>query len=240
MFNNYFVNMEKKILKRVKTTKTKESKSKEGAKSKEKALTNYDELKKTIYNMIPSNLILDSIRFIDPSGYSPEGVDFIVYKEFCRDIVNIMGGFIPSELVYGTYYISTNLNKKGLNDILRRVVQAKKINRYTEKEKQSLLIPAFVIAYDTDYTFPDLKNSILDFYTSMSIDHDFEVDIIAILSKGIVIKNWRDKRNFIALETENDTLMWFFVLMNEYLNVEREDDLDLRDYVRHNEKYNEY
>ena len=57
---------------------------------------------------------------------------------------------------------------------------------------------------------------------------------------GVVVKDWREKRNFIALETGKDTLKWFFILMNEYVNVDRGNDIDLRNYVKHAEKYNEY
>ena len=35
-------------------------------------------------------------------------------------------------------------------------------------------------------------------------------------------------------------MMWFFILMNEYLDVEREDVFDIRKYVRTEKAYNEF
>ena len=64
--------------------------------------------------------------------------------------------------------------------------------------------------------------------------------IIVILNTGIIIKNWREKRSYIALETGKDTLMWFFILMCEYLDTEKEIEFDLRNYVQHREEYKEY
>ena len=61
-----------------------------------------------------------------------------------------------------------------------------------------------------------------------------------ILHKGIVVKNWREKRSFIALETNEDTFMWFFILMNEYLDVKKEHNIDFRKYVKKEVVYNEY
>ena len=61
-----------------------------------------------------------------------------------------------------------------------------------------------------------------------------------ILHKGIVVKNWRERRSFIALETKEDTFMWFFILMNEYLDVKREQNIDFRKYVKKEVVYNEY
>ena len=72
------------------------------------------------------------------------------------------------------------------------------------------------------------------------IDNISEVDIIAILGKGVIVKNWREKRSYSAIETGKDTLMWFFILMNEYLDIPRGENFDLRAYVKHAENYNEY
>ena len=240
MFAEYFIKHEKEILKKAKSRKTTKGQSDKGTKSKKQESTSFNDLIERLNKMIPSHPKIDTNRLIDASGYSPKGVDFIVYKEYFRDIVNMMGGFVPAELTYATYHVSPNVNKKGLPEVLDRVVQTKKVSRYIDREKESPLIPAFIIAYDSSYTLPELKNAILEYYMSKGIGHEYECDIIAILHKGIIIKNWREKRSYIALETKDDTLMWYIILMNEYLEVDRGEDFDLRDYVKQSEKYEEY
>ena len=47
----------------------------------------------------------------------------------------------------------------------------------------------------------EIKESILDYYVSKSVDYALEFDVLMILDKGLVVKNWREKRSFIALET---------------------------------------
>ncbi len=244
MFSDYFQKIEKKIIKKAKPAKkigAKDDKSAKDSKSAKQGPSGADsELKDCLNNIVPSDLKVDDVKIIDPSGYSPEGIDLVAYKEKFRDIGNIMGGSIPCDLVFGTYHLANVLNKDSLNDSLTRVLQAKKINQYTESDSEMTLIPAFIIGYDSEFKLPDLKNLIIDHYMAKSIDHMYEVDIIAILGKGIIVKDWREKRSYIAIETGKDTLMWCFILMNEYLDIERGVNFDLRFYVKHAEKYNEY
>ncbi|MDY6968477.1 MAG: DUF6602 domain-containing protein [Spirochaetota bacterium] len=243
MFSDYFVKLEKNIIKKFKSETSKpardDGKTAKG-KSKKEEIPNNKELKDALIKIIPSHLKLDTLRLVDSSGYSPDGVDFIIYKEYFPDIKKMLGGKIPSELVYATIHISSNLNNKGLHKALNNVVQSRKVDRYIERETASPIIPAFIIAYNTTYSFPDLKEAIIDYYITRSISSDFETEIITILNKGIIIKNWREKRSYIALETGKDTLMWFFILMNEYLDVNKDESIDLRNYIKQSERYNEY
>jgi hypothetical protein len=243
MFSKYFGNIEKELSKKLKTSKkgsAKGSGEKSGFKKKKPDTLNVDVIKEILNKILPTQFTVNSVKMIDPSGYSPEKVDLIAYKEMYKDIVSMMEGYVPCELVYGTFHVYPAINKESLNDLIRAVVQVKKINRFTDREEKPALIPAFAIAYDTEMKLPDLKAGLIDNYMSMSIDPASEVDIIAILNKGIVIKNWRDKRSYIALETGKDTFMWFFILMNEYLDINKDNEFDLRNYIKQSGKYNEY
>ncbi len=245
MFSKYFQTLEKRLSKKPAASKKGKAKKEtpgKGSKAIKTAapVVDIDAFKDDLNKIIPSRLKIDALKMVDPSGYCPEDVDLIAYKELYRDISGIMDGFIPCELVYGTFHITSMLNKESLNRMLRSVIQAKKINRFTERAENVSVIPAFVIAYDTDFKIPDLKSVLLENYMSMSIDNVSEIDIIVVLNKGLLIKDWRDKRTYVGLETGKDTLMWFFILMNEYLEVEKDTEFDPRNYVKHTEKYTEY
>jgi hypothetical protein len=73
-----------------------------------------------------------------------------------------------------------------------------------------------------------------------SIDNRLEVDIVVVLNKGIIVKDWKEKRSYIGLETNEDTMYWFFILMNEYLDIEKNIELDFRNYIMKNVTYNQY
>ena len=73
-----------------------------------------------------------------------------------------------------------------------------------------------------------------------SIDHSCELDILLVLNKCLLMKNWREKRSFIGLETGEQSLMWFFILMNEYLDGVGDREMDFRGYIRQNVVYREF
>lgn len=192
-----------------------------------------------LQDIVPHDFIISDKKPVDASGYVPKTVDYIAYYKKWNIIDQMMNGHIPSELIYGTFHIVDMIALHQLPEILNNVVLTKKLNKYSELE-ESVLIPAFVIAGSCDIDMPQLKNLILDYYIERSIDTSLEFDIMMIVGKGLIIKDWREKRKFVALETEEDTLLWFFILMNEYLDVDKKHSLDLRNYVKETRRYREY
>ena len=152
-----------------------------------------------------------------------------------------MNGYVPYELLYGTFFVVPEINKKTLPELLNRVMTVKKLNRFSSNEVDDIqtVIPAFIISFGTDYSLLELKNEIINYYLANNVKSEFEFDLLMISNIGTVVKNWREG-NFIALETKEDTGMWFFILMNEYLESEREIEIDFRKYVKKDIVYNEY
>ncbi|MEW6527061.1 MAG: hypothetical protein AB1444_10380 [Spirochaetota bacterium] len=192
-----------------------------------------------LQDIVPNDFVISDKKPVDASGYVPKTVDFIAYFKKWNIVEQMMNGHIPSELVYGTFHVVDCINSQQLPEILNNVALTKKLNKFAELE-ESVLIPAFVIAGSSEIEMPQLKNTILDYYIERSIDNTLEFDIMMIVGKGIIIKDWREKRKFVALETEEDTLLWFFILMNEYLDVDKKHSLDLRNYVKETRRYREY
>lgn len=245
MFTKYFEDVQKQLLKARSGPSAKApAKGKTATKSAKPAPADVKMdmhgLIKTIEGIVPPSLSVGTLGVIDPSGYSPEGVDFIAYRPLCRDMAALMGGYVPSELVYGTYHVCGDIGRENLQGALNKVVQAKKLNLFTEDRENLPAIPAFIVSAGGSMRLEDIKDSIIDYYVSKSVDYVLEFDVLMVLNKGIVVKNWRERRSFIALETGSATLMWFFILMHEYLDMERGKGLDLRNYVKYTEKYAEY
>ena len=134
-----------------------------------------------------------------------------------------------------------DLNKSSLADVFGRVSTVKKINHFTE-EAGSFSIPSFIIANSSpEYSLSEIKNDIMNYYMSKNISSESEFEIMMVYNTGLLIKDWSSgDHRFIGLETGEDTMMWFFILMNEYLDVEREESFDIRKYVRTEKSYNEF
>jgi len=247
MFTNYFLDFNKKITKKTTTAKStpdKGASTKSGAKASSKKSTGYIDIKaflEKVNNIIPSSLKIDSLKPVDSSGFSPDGTDLIIYKEYCRDMNILMNGYIPYELIHGAFFIIKDLNKNSLAETFGKVAALKKINRFSENTG-TFSIPSFVIADNrSSYSLHELKNDIINYYLSKNITSESEFEIMMVHNSGLLIKDWhKEDRSYIGLETGDDTMMWFFILMNEYLEIEREDAFDIRSYVRTEKTYNEF
>lgn len=227
MITKYFSDFDKKISK-------KPAAKKEGGRA--------EQIRELLAPLIPAPLVVDTVRPVDSEAFSPEGADLVAYREYCKDIVKLMNGYIPYELIHGLFFIQENLERKSLVESLNKVAMAKKLNFFTgePEEEQHSTIPSFIIAIDSGYGFLELKNDIINYYLANSTPPAHEVEIVMIIGKGVVIKNWREKRSYIAIETGDDTWMWFFVLMSEYLQIGKETELDFRKYVKKDVVYTEY
>ena len=192
-------------------------------------------------NVIPAGLRIESVKPIDSSGFSPEGSDLVIYREYCKDLVNLMNGYIPYELVYGAIYLLEKIERAELAETLNKIASIKKLNKFTEEfEDNDYYIPAFLIVNDQDYPLFEFKNDLINYYMAKSVEHEYECDIVMVMNRGLIIKDWREKRSFIGLETGEDTLMWFFVLMSEYLEVSQTVQVDFRKYIKKEVVYTEY
>jgi hypothetical protein len=239
MISKYFKELDKKLIKKRRAEAMADH---EAGKASRRPSLDVHTLAELLSGIIPSHLTVDAVKPIDTTGFSPDGIDLIAYQKYCPDIVNILGGYVPYELVYGTYHLVHDLNKESLTDLLGKTATAKKLNMFATNPdaEERMQIPSFAIAATTKYQFIELKNDIINYYLSKNVEYQHEIDMLMVLHKGIVVKNWREKRSFIALETNEDTFMWFFILMNEYLDVKREQAIDFRKYVKKEVVYNEF
>lgn len=251
MFSNYFKDLDKNLIKKCIAQKSSAAKTKDAktvksktAKKDEPAAGSFtiEPLIETVEKLMPVSLSISKSRIIDSAGFSPEGSDFLAYKKSCVDIIEIMGGYLPYELLNASFHVVKKLDRKSMADMLNKISNVKKLGKFSQSEDAQAenYVPAFAFIFETDFSFVDIKNDVTNYYMSLSLDHSQEVDIIVILNRGIMIKNWREKRSFVALETGEDTMMWFFILMNEYLEIEKSIPFDLRSYVKKDVVYKEY
>lgn len=242
MLAKYFETLQKQLIKKktIKGTLAKTTSSKKAA-EKTALVINRDDVIKAFSGIVPSHLTVAVAAPVDENRFAPDESDFLIFKNYCQNMTAILGGYVPLELVYASCYIAPTLNKKTLFETLGRVASVKKISVYSDvTDQQEFRIPAFIITGDEGYHLRDVKNDILNYYDSKNIDAECEFEILAVLNRGLIVKNWRERRSFIALETGSETLMWLFVLMNEYLDVKRDVEIDFRKYIKTEKNYEEY
>jgi len=241
MLKNYFNELNKTLSKKSASPKGAAAKS-SAKKSTAKSHVSLDTamLIEKLELIIPAGLKISSAKPIDITGFSPDGADYIVYREYCRDITKLMNGYIPFELIQGAFFTIDELKKNTIADALNRVSTVKKINRFSEDESE-FSVPCFIITGGAGYSILDVKNDVVNYYISKGVDSGAEFEIMMVYNQGIIIKDWHSgNRNYVGLETGEDTLMWFYILITEYLSIERDEEFDIRKYIRSEKVYNEF
>ncbi|HRX15265.1 MAG TPA: hypothetical protein P5123_03035 [Spirochaetota bacterium] len=252
MFQPYFARLEKHLIKIYQTgdkksvKKTTKSSKTAVKKSTEKSLVkttksggDYEDLIKAVNGMLPEGNIITRSKICDSTGISVDTADFIVSEKRFKGMELIFSEEMPVELVRGSYSICQKVNRKQLVETLINVANCKKVGQY-EKKNEPPFHASFVIAFDSTYQMDELKKAVKEIYHENSVDPRFEMDLMIVLGKGIVIKDWSKKGNYIALDTKEDSLMWFYIIMNEYLSLATSQDFDLRNYIRNPKVYDEF
>jgi len=238
MFSPYFLELEKQLIKKYRLPK---SPAKKGAKTGEdKEKRDLTDLMSAISSFSPSRYSVQTGTIVDSSGLRSSDADFFLVENIFGNTPSIFQNGFPLEIIGGTFTVCEQVNRKQLLEALVSAANSKKAGYYSDVKKSDIFVPSFLIAFESTYLMEELKKSISEIYKENSVDPGFEFDIMLVLGTGIVIKDWNKKGNFIALDTKEDSLKWFFIIMNEYLGLVKRSELDLRTYIANPKLYDEY
>lgn len=239
MFSSYFLELEKQLIKKYRPNKVL-SKKVTGTGDEKKEKKDYSDLKSAIMSFAPSRFMVKEGTIVDSSGLRISDADFFLVENLFGDTASIFKEGFPLEMIGGTFTLCEQINRKQLLEALVAAANTKKAGYYSDVKKNDMFVPSFIVAFDSTYSMEELKKAISEIYRENSVDPGFEFDIMLVLGTGIVIKDWNKKGNFIALDTKEDSLKWFFIIMNEYLGLINKSELDLRSYIAAPKLYDEY
>ena len=232
MFSRYFKEAEKNFIARYLP-----SPPKRGVK---KAVERYDDLLGFIESALPESFSAGHVAIRDCSGYTPDMADFTVFRSIARNTAALFGSVIPFDLACASFHIAPVMDRKTILESLVRVAHVKRCDRYEGKEGDPGFISSFVVSFGSNYTLAEIRSAMVEAYTSQDVEADFEADIVAVLGKGLIIKKWGEARSYAAIEAGEDTLMWFYILMREYLDNGKGLNVELRSLVADQKSYPEY
>jgi hypothetical protein len=232
MISRYFKTAEENFIARYFPSQTKR-----GGK---KAVERYDEFLSFVESSLPETFSAAHVAIRDRSGYTPDMADFTVFRSIARNTAAIFGSIIPFELACASFHIAPVLDRKTIIESLVRVAHVKRCDRYEGKQDEPSFISSFVITFGSNYSLTEIRGAMVEAYESQDVESDFEVDIVAVLGQGLIVKKWGESRSYAAIETAGDTLMWFYILMREYLDTDKGAKADLRSLVLDQKSYPEY
>ena len=168
--------------------------------------------------------------------------DLLLYKSLCANYLSMTGGYVLSEDIYAAFTVESSYKQQALGAHLSLTRALKSLYISQKEEAAQAIIPLYSIffAYASQNSLLAIKQYLLKYLEQKEIPINQQLDMICILGKGIIIKDWENQGRYRGLETGRDTLMWFYIILMEYLDRGGDEySLPLRDYVKSGSAYKE-
>lgn len=166
--------------------------------------------------------------------------DVLIYDKLCPRFLSMTGGYVPVDSLFAFMSIETDLSTESLisHALLTRAM--KTLYQSVKDIGDEEMVPIFSVLFSHKSRVPLRSHQIAikDTSREKGINVNNELDMICILNEGLIIKDWENGGSYKAVETGPDTLLWFYVLLMEYLD--REGKMNLRDYIKTAKEYTEY
>ena len=213
------------------------------APEKRKDLRLYEAFYTFLNEHLPSKLTISGGKQVrNHKQVLKKDCDILIYKSLCTHYLSMTGGYVLAEDIYAACSVETSYKKQALAACLSLTRALKSLYISQKEEAAQSIIPLYSIffVYSSSSSLLAVKQYLIEYLQQKEIPINQQLDLICILGKGLIIKDWEGGGSYRGLETGRDTLMWFYIILMEYLDREGElHSLSLRDYVKSKRSYME-
>ncbi len=167
--------------------------------------------------------------------------DVLVYKEWCKAYLSMTGGYVFSQDLYTFLKIESSIDSQNLRGYISLTRAIKSLYLAQVKNTPPSIIPLYSVlfSYTSSRGLVHIKESLIKEIEKKEVPLNYQVDMICILGRGIILKDWEAGGSYRGIQTGEDTLMWFYILLMEYLDRDGKMQINLRDYIKSNRNYSE-
>lgn len=247
MFTEYFTKQSRRLQDALKKALHEQEKK---SSSKKRDLRLYNELYSFLREHLPRKFALATGKVRSRERVLNKYCDALIYDGWCQRYLDMTGGYILCENLYAFINIEQDLSTKALISHVDMTRTLKKLYIGLEKDEipeemkpqKPTPIPMFslLFAYKSDVPLLSHRKALNDAAQEKKILPEFETDLICVLGKGLIIKDWENNGAYKTLETGEDTLMWFYILLLEYLERDGPGAIHAREYIQNTKDYVEY
>ncbi len=204
----------------------------------EKDLKLFKEFYDFIKDHIPVGYSLAMGKIRNKTHVLNRSSDLIIYKKWCKNFLNLTGGFIPVDHTYAFFSIEGELTTDALVNHVNFTQSVKTMYAMDFGLSQEEIVPTYslLFAYKSRIPLLSHKLAIIHNMEEKEITFSHSVDLVCVLNQGIIIKDWQNSV-YKIIETNEDTLMWFYILLIEFLDRNNELNIDLRSYIKEEKQY---
>lgn len=206
----------------------------------EKDLKLFKEFYDFIKDHIPIGFSLAMGKIRNKTHVFNKSCDLIIYKKWCKNFLRLTGGFIPVDQTYAFFSLENDLTTDAIVNHINFTQSIKTMYAMDFGISEDEIVPAYSILFAYKSRIPLLshKLAIIHSVEEKEISFSHSVDLVCVLDQGIIIKDWQHGI-FKIIETKEDTLMWFYILLIEFLDRNNELNIDLRSFLKEEKQYAE-
>ena len=238
MFSNYFIEQTKDL----KESLAKNIKKKKAtAPGVQKDLSLFSKLYSFLQGHLKDDFEVSTQKVRNHRQMIKKNCDIVIYKKWCEQYLNMTGGYVLTDNIYAAMSIDTNYTEQILRSHIALTQALKSLYLTQHQEAAQKIIPLYSIlfVYHSSTSLVAIKQQIENNSQRKEIPLNQQLDLLCVLGKGLLIKNWEDEGSYIGLETGKDTLMWFYIILMEYLDRDEQTQINLRNYIKSTKTYNE-
>ncbi|MDH5657555.1 MAG: hypothetical protein OEZ34_16695 [Spirochaetia bacterium] len=239
MFENYFSEKSQEL-----STSLSQNLEKRGIQlpGKEKDLTVFKELFTFLKEHLPDHYSLATGRVRNTKHVLNKNCDILIYNKWCQKFLDMTGGYILSDFVNLVINIEIDLTTEMIFDNANTVNALKSLYELENNIESDQVIPLYSVLFSYRSAIPLLSHKIAigDSARENSISVNHQHDLIVVLDQGIIIKDWETGGGYKVIETGKDTLLWFYILLLEYMDRDGKLGFDPRKYINEEKVYDEF
>jgi len=160
-------------------------------------------------------------------------VDLIIYDTINSPLLSYYESLdlLPIECIYTGIEVKKRLNKnEDLTDILKKIEKIKSLpkkNYLVEKNTPIQFQPrifetlgfGFIFLKKEEFNLKKVHRKIVDYYRENKTDENHMIDIFCILDEGVIIRKDKGFEGIKRIETKENTLLTFLLLLIQNLSV---------------------
>lgn len=168
--------------------------------------------------------------------------DLLIYKKWCKKFFDLTGGYVLADQLHSFVTIETDLTTAQLLNHTALTEAVKTMYAADRGLDENAIVPVYsvLVAYRSAIPLLSHRVALDDVAKEKDTPVTRETDMVCILDQGIILKDWENGGVYRGIETGEDTLMWFYILLLEYLDRDGSLGFDPRSYVKEPREYREY
>lgn len=209
--------------------------------AKERDINVYQDFFTFLKEHLPADYSLATGKVRNKKHLLNRNCDLLVYRKWCERYLDLTGGYVLADSLHAFMTLEADLTAPALQThcSLTRALKSLYAGEIDPDDGSIIPVYSVLFAYASERSLADIRDQLMQLSEEKEIPGNLEADLICVLDRGILIKDWERAGRFKVVETETDTLMWFYIILLEYIDREGRFQWNLRDYIKNTREYGE-